>query len=46
LMADFFDWSGFQAVGCHNSEVAQQVQNMLTNQAYLPTVRVEPNWYY
>ena len=46
LLADFFDWSGFQAVGCHNAEVAQQVQNMLTNQVHRPTVQVEPNWYY
>ena len=46
LLADFFDWSGFHTVACHNAEVAQQVQNMLTNQAHRPTVRVEPNWYY
>ena len=46
LVADFFDWSGFQVVGCHNAEVAQQVQNMLTNQAHRPAVRVEPTWYY
>lgn len=46
LVADFFDWSGFHAVGCHHAEVAQQVQNMLTNHAHRPTVRVEPNWYY
>jgi hypothetical protein len=46
LVADFFDWSGFHAVACHNAAVAQQVQNMLTNHAHRPTVRVEPNWYY
>ena len=46
LTADFFDWTCFQAVACHNAEVAQQVQNMLTNQAHRPAVRVEPHWYY
>jgi hypothetical protein len=46
LVTDFFDWSGFHTVGCHNPVVAQQVQNMLTNHAHRPTVRVEPNWYY
>lgn len=46
LQADFFDWTGFHAVGCHNAEVAQQVQNTLINHAHRPTVSVEPNWYY
>lgn len=46
LVADFFDWSGFSAVGCQNEATAQQVQNMLTQTAHRPTVKTEPQWYY
>jgi hypothetical protein len=46
LLADFFDWSGFHAVGCHNDETARQVRNILADFAHRPTVSVEPNWYY
>lgn len=46
LLADFFAWSGFEAVACHNAQVAQQVQNMLSTQVHRPTVHVEPTWYY
>ena len=46
LLADLFDWAGFHAIGCHNDETAQQVQNMLTGHAHRPVVSVEPNWYY
>jgi hypothetical protein len=46
LLADFFDWSGFHAVGCQNETTAQQVQNMLMQTAHRPTVKIEPHWYY
>jgi ssDNA thymidine ADP-ribosyltransferase, DarT len=46
LMADFFDWSGFHTVACHNADLAQQVQNILSNNAHCPRVSVEPSWYY
>ena len=46
LIADFFDWSGFQAVGCQNEATAQQVQNMLMQTVHRPTVNIEPHWYY
>ena len=46
LKADFFDWTGFHAVGCYNDAVAQQVQNMLSHQVHRPNVRLEPTWYY
>ena len=46
LLADFFDWTGFQAVGCHNEETARLVQNMLVDTVHHPMVSVEPNWYY
>lgn len=46
LLADFFDWPAFHAVGCHNEEMAQQVQNMLAIHAHRPVVSVESNWYY
>jgi len=46
LVADFFPWTGFHAVGCHNSEVAKQVQVLLSSQRHRPAVTVEPGWYY
>jgi hypothetical protein len=46
LVADFFDWTGVTAVGCHNPEVLEQVQNLLLTRAHRPPVRVEPSWYY
>ena len=46
LVADFFPWTGFHAVGCHNSGVAKQVQDLLNSQPHRPSVRVEPGWYY
>lgn len=46
LLADFFYWSGIQAIGCYNEEVAQQVREMLMPHAHRPTVSAEPSWYY
>ncbi|MBE0540834.1 MAG: hypothetical protein IH623_05565 [Verrucomicrobia bacterium] len=33
-------------MGCHNSGVAKQVQDLLNSQHHRPTVTVEPDWYY
>jgi len=46
LVADFFPWTGFHAVGCHDSGVAKQVQDLLNSQHHRPAVTVEPGWYY
>ena len=46
LAADFFDWSGFHGVVCHNGEVAEQVQTLLSKHVHRPAVSVERNWYY
>lgn len=46
LVADFFPWTGFQVVGCHNSGVAKQVQDLVNSQHHRPAVTVEPGWYY
>lgn len=46
LVADFFPWTGFHAVGCYNNEVAKQVQDLLGSQLHRPAVRVELGWYY
>ena len=46
LVADFFPWTGFHAVGCHNSGVAKQVQDLLNSQHHRPAVTAEPGWYY
>ena len=46
LVTDFFPWTGLNAVGCHDSEVARQVQDLLSSQHNSPAVTVEPGWYY
>ena len=46
LVADFFDWRGFHAIGCYNLEMTQQVQSILATSAHRPIVNVEPKWYY
>lgn len=46
LVADFFPWSGFQAIGCHNSAIAQQVSALLAGVEHRPAVSVQPGWYY
>jgi ssDNA thymidine ADP-ribosyltransferase, DarT len=46
LVADFFPWTGFHQIGCHNSKVAEQVRSLLQNQNHIPAVSVERSWYY
>ncbi len=46
LLADFFDWQNFHAIGCYNAEMAQEVQSILASTAHRPNVNVERNWYY
>jgi ssDNA thymidine ADP-ribosyltransferase DarT-like protein len=46
LVADFFPWTRIQTVGCHNSDIAHRVQDLLRAQNHAPKVRVERNWYY
>ena len=46
LVADFFPWTGFQTVGCHNSTIAKEVQTLLNHQPHQPAISVEPGWYY
>lgn len=46
LVADFFPWTGIHAVGCHNSGVANQVQDLVKSQHHRPSVTVERAWYY
>jgi hypothetical protein len=45
-VADFFAWAGIHAIGCHNGEVAKQVQDLVNSQHHRPAVSVEPAWYY
>ncbi len=46
LVADCFPWTGIHAIGCHNGEVARQVQDLVNSQHHRPAVSVEPAWYY
>ena len=46
LVADFFPVSALQMIGCHNSEVADQVREMFSMQTHQLEVRVQPGWYY
>jgi hypothetical protein len=42
LVADFFPWTAFHAIGCHNREVAAQVATILDQSAHRPVVSIEP----
>lgn len=46
LVADSFPWTGIQTIGCHNSDVANRVTDLLASQSHRPRVTVEPSWYY
>lgn len=46
LLAEFFPWTGFQQIGCHDSVIAQQVADILTGGEHQPFVRVKSDWYY
>ena len=46
LVAEFFPWTGIHALGCHNSGVARQVQDLVNTQNHRPAVTVESAWYY
>lgn len=46
LVEQSFPWTGIHAIGCHNSDVARQVQDLTSSQNHRPDVSVEPSWYY
>lgn len=46
IVADFFPWTGFHAIGCYNNVVAEQVQDLLSTHHHRPEVQVQPGWYY
>ncbi len=46
LVADFFPWSAFEKIGCHNAETARQMIQILDGTGHRPVVSVEHAWYY
>jgi hypothetical protein len=46
LVASFFPWTGIQAIGCHDSGVAEEVGRLLIAHAHQPPVQVHHDWYY
>jgi hypothetical protein len=46
LVAEFFPWTGFQAIGCHNNSVVKQVEDLVNSQHHRPAITVQPAWYY
>jgi len=46
LVADFFPWNCIQQIGCHNSQVAQEVKDLIQNHNHQPSVDVQQAWYY
>jgi len=46
LVADFFAWTGFVGIGCHNQGAAQQVVKIIENQSHKPKIAVKSDWYY
>lgn len=46
LIADFFPWAGAHEIGCHNSEVADRVRQLIASENHQPNVSVQTGWYY
>jgi ssDNA thymidine ADP-ribosyltransferase DarT-like protein len=46
LVADFFPWSGFHEIGCHNPETKEEVTALIAQQNHRPKVSVKRDWYY
>lgn len=46
LVADQFEWTAFQTIGCYNAAAAERVRAVMHGHAHQPKVTVEPNWYY
>ena len=46
LVADFFPWSGFHEIGCHDVATAAAVTAIMMKQNHRPKVSVKKGWYY
>ncbi len=46
LVADFFPWSGFYEIGCHNTDVARELQALIRTENHQPKISVQNAWYY
>lgn len=46
LVADFFPWTSFSHIVCHNEAVANQVHQILGQQQYKPIIQTNRAWYY
>lgn len=46
LVADFFSWNCIRQIGCHNTQVAKEVKDLIQVNSHQPSVDVQPTWYY
>lgn len=46
LVADFFPWSAVVSIGCMDSAVAAQVEDIVGKEGNIPIVSVKRDWYY
>jgi hypothetical protein len=46
LVEDFFDWTLVERIGVHDSTISAQAAAALKGAKHVPTISVEPNWYY
>jgi hypothetical protein len=46
LIADEFPWAQVLYIGCHNTGVRAQIEQILAGAPHSPTVAVRPDWYY
>jgi hypothetical protein len=46
LVKDFFEFSAFRTIGCHNSEAKRRVSEFLAGTPFAPAVEVRADWYY
>lgn len=46
LVYDWYPWREFIGIGVKDQSVKEQVDEILADAEYTPTVRAKPNWYY
>lgn len=46
LVADHFEWSAVQSIGCYDAGSSQRVSELLQTHHHKPAISVQRNWYY
>jgi hypothetical protein len=46
LVADFYEWSTFREIACHNNQTRAKAAALLASADHKPNLTVKPAWYY